>query len=153
MTKCFPMTRLFKEKYIFFNRTILNRKNNFSFHKESDHSFPSIQALSSAVLQDCSGAAAAPGVPQLCSLCTPFPGAALPLGVAVYGFWSMSHPVHVPTAAVGVQSCSSFCPIELFSVVPGVSPAGEMRAGAMENSDPSATSYYIDINGMENYFG
>lgn len=69
--------------------------------------------------QDCSGAAAAPGVPQLYFLGNLFLGAALPLGVSVYGFWSVSCPVHVPTAAVGAQSRGSFCPIELLSVILG----------------------------------
>lgn len=119
VTKWFPMPHLFKEKYIFFNQNILNRKNNFSFYRESDHSFPSIRVLSSTVPQDCSGAAAAPGVPQLYSLGNLFPGAALPLGVSVYGFWSVSRPVRVPTAAVGAQSRGSFCPIELLSVILG----------------------------------
>lgn len=60
-------------------------------------------------------------------------------------------------AAAGAQPHGSFCPVELFSVIlgeaeQGSSPGREMRSGAMENSDPRATSYYIDINGMENYF-
>jgi len=60
-------------------------------------------------------------------------------------------------AAAGAQPRGSFSPIELLSVIlgeaeQGSSPGREMRSGAMENSDPRAASYYIDINGMENYF-
>lgn len=59
-------------------------------------------------------------------------------------------------AAAGARPPGSLSPVELFSVIlgeaeQGSSPGREMRSGAMENSDPRATSYYIDINGMENY--
>lgn len=55
------------------------------------------------------------------------------------------------------QPCDPFAPNELFPVIlgeaeQGSGPGREMRSGVMENSDPIATSYDIDINGMENYF-
>lgn len=58
---------------------------------------------------------------------------------------------------MGAQPCGPFAPIELFPVIlmeaeQGSGPSREMRSGVMENSDPAATSYDIDINGMENYF-
>lgn len=76
-----------------------------------------------------------------------------------YVISSVNKEVCVPAAEAGAapQPHGSFCPVELFSVIlgeaeQGSSPGREMRSGAMENSDPRATSYYIDINGMENYF-
>lgn len=59
--------------------------------------------------------------------------------------------------AVGAQPHDPFAPNELFPVIlgeaeQGSGPGREMRSGVMENSDPTATSYDIDINGMENYF-
>lgn len=60
-------------------------------------------------------------------------------------------------AAAEAQPRGSFSPVELSSVIlgeaeQGSGPGREVRSGAVENSDPRATSYYIDINGMENYF-
>lgn len=57
----------------------------------------------------------------------------------------------------GSSAPGPFAPIELFPVIlreaeQGSGPGREMRSGVMENSDPAATSYDIDINGMENYF-
>lgn len=59
--------------------------------------------------------------------------------------------------AAAAQPRGSFSLVELFSVILGEAEQGsssgrEMRSGVVENSDPRATSYYIDINGMENYF-